>query len=314
MRSAGVREIGGAVELLELRDPRPPQVDEALIAVEAAGVGNWDNIVRTGSWDVGSRPPMALGVEAAGTIVAVGPGVAQFRVGDDVVTHPLPLLAQETWAEQLLASVDAVARKPTGASWALAGSFPVPALTAEQVLAEALEVGEDDTLLVHGAGGLTGGLLVELATLRGVEVIATAGPSSFDRVHRLGARHVFDRHDVSWPKRARDTTGGHGVTAAANAAPGGAGTAVRAVADGGRLATITSDPPVEERGVSIANVYVRPDAAQLAALATLLGNGHLSPWAVTTFALEEVGAGLANVVAGAVRGAAAVEPHTRGAG
>jgi NADPH:quinone reductase-like Zn-dependent oxidoreductase len=140
-------------------------------------------------------------------------------------------------------------------------------------------------------------------------VIATAGPSSFERVRGLGARNVFDRHDVSWPERVRQATSGRGVSAAANAAPDGAGIAVRAVADGGRLATITSDPIPEQRGVSIANFYVRPDATQLAALATLLDDGRLSPWEVTTYALEEAGTGLANVLAGAVRGAAVVEPR-----
>jgi NADPH:quinone reductase-like Zn-dependent oxidoreductase len=311
MRSAGIREIGGLVEPLELPDPRSPEVNEVLIAVEAAGIANWDDIARTGGWDVGSTPPMALGVEAAGTIVAVGPGVTRFRVGEEVLTHPLPLLDQGAWAEQLLAHEDVVAPKPAGLAWELAGSFPVPALTAEQVLTEALEVGEGDTLLVHGAGGLTGGLLVELATLRDVEVIATAGPSSFERVRRLGAKVVFDGHDRSWPDRVRQATGERGVTAAVNAVPGGAATTVQLVADGGRLATITTDPPAEERAIAISNVYVRPDAAQLAALAVLLDDGRLSPWPVTTVALEDAGPSLAKVLAEGTRGAAVVDPHRR---
>src|SRR2546421_2678818 len=126
MRSAGIRTIGGTVETLELPEPRSAEHNEVLIAVEAAGVGNWDDIVRSGGWDVGSRPPMALGVEAAGTIADVGPGVTQFRIGDEVVTHPLPLLDQGTWAEHLLASIEVVAAKPAGLGWELAGSLPVP--------------------------------------------------------------------------------------------------------------------------------------------------------------------------------------------
>ena len=72
MLVAGVRTFGGDVETLEVDDPRPLAADEVLIDVRGAGVGNWDNIIRCGGWDVGARPPLALGVEAAGVIKAVG--------------------------------------------------------------------------------------------------------------------------------------------------------------------------------------------------------------------------------------------------
>jgi hypothetical protein len=57
MRVAGVQTFGAQVEHFELPDPRPPAPGTALLAVKAAGVGNWDDIVRTGGWDVGTRPP-----------------------------------------------------------------------------------------------------------------------------------------------------------------------------------------------------------------------------------------------------------------
>src|SRR5204862_154833 len=80
-----------------------------------------------------------------------------------------------------------------------AAAFPVPALTAGQVLSDTLGVRAGEHLLVHGAGGVTGGLLVALAVLHGAQVIATAGPSSRQRVTALGARHVIDYHDHDWP-------------------------------------------------------------------------------------------------------------------
>lgn len=306
LRAAGVRRIGGPVEALDLPDPRALAGDEVLIAVEAAGIGNWDEIVRTGGWDVGRTPPLALGVEAAGTIVAIGPGVTRFGVGEEVLTHPLPLREQGTWAEKLIASIDVIAPKPAEVSWAAAGAFPVPALTADQVLSEALNVREGDSLLVHGAGGVTGSLLVELASVRGVDVVATAGPLSLDRLRGLGAREVFDYQDISWPEQVRRMTGGAGVRAAANAAPGGAKAALQTVADGGRLATITSDPPPEERGISVANVYVHPDGTQLAVLASLLGHGRLTISVAASYRIEDAGTGLAAVVAGTTRGAVVV--------
>ena len=112
--------------------------------------------------------------------------------------------------------------------------FPVPALTATQVLDEALEVNAGDRLLVNGAGGVTGPLLVSLASLRGAEVVATAGPESRQPITTLGARYVVDYHEADWPAQVLVLTGGSGVTAAVNAAACGATDAVRAVADGGR--------------------------------------------------------------------------------
>ena len=73
MQVAGIRQAGDRVELIDVAGPRPLAGDEVLLEVMAAGVGNWDEFARTGGWDVGARPPMALGVEAAGTVVAAGP-------------------------------------------------------------------------------------------------------------------------------------------------------------------------------------------------------------------------------------------------
>ena len=178
MQVAGIRRIGDRVEIIEVDEPRPLADDEVLLEVMAAGVGNWDEFVRTGGWDVGARPPMALGVEAAGTVMAAGRAVSDWAPGDAVMTHPVPLRDQGTWAPRLIAPAGLLARKPDGASWEAAAAFPVPALTAEQVLSDTLNVHAGEQVLVHGASGVTGGLLVALAALRGVQVIATAGPSS----------------------------------------------------------------------------------------------------------------------------------------
>ena len=70
MQVAGIRRVGARVEIIEASEPRPLTADEVLLEVRAAGVGNWDEFVRTGGWDVGAKPPMALGVEAAGTVLA----------------------------------------------------------------------------------------------------------------------------------------------------------------------------------------------------------------------------------------------------
>ena len=308
MQVAGIGRTGGDVGMIEVPEPRPLEDDEVLIRVKAAGVANWDEIVRTGGWDVGRGPPMALGVEAAGTVAAVGGAVTEWAAGDEVMTHPLPLRDQCTWAPMLIAPAALLAPKPEDVSWEAAAVFPVPALIAEQVLSESLDVRSGDRLLVHGGGGVTGGLVVRLAALSGAEVFATAGPASRERVMSLGARQVIDYHDEDWPDRLLALTGRPGVSAAVNAVPGGAVDAVRSVAVGGSLATITSDPPPAERGIKVSSVYVRPDGGRLSRLARLLADGQLEVSVAITYGLAEAAAALASVVGGHARGTVALAP------
>jgi len=310
MRAAGVEAFGRDVGMLELTAPASPAPDEVVISVYAAGVGNWDEIVRVGGWDVGRRPPLALGVEAAGVVAAVGEDVTDLALGDEVLTHPLPLRHQGCWAEWLAAPAALVARKPAAVSWEMAAAFPVPALTADQALTEVAPVPAGEWVLVHGAGGVTGGLVVQLAVARGATVIATASPASAARVRGYGATVVVDYHDQGWPARVRDgTPGGRGVRAAVNTARGGAATALQAVADDGRLATITGDPPPAERGVTVADVYIRADGSRLAALAGALADGLLSLRVAETLPLEDAATGLEDVVAGRAGGAIVLVPR-----
>src|SRR4029453_5417483 len=130
MLAAGVQELAAAVEMIDLPDPRPLAGDEVLIEVRASGVANWDEFVRTGQWDVGRTPPMALGVAAAGVIAAVGEAIGNWKEGDEVLTHPLPLRDQGTWAPSLIAPAALLARKPEAVSWDVAAALPAPALTA----------------------------------------------------------------------------------------------------------------------------------------------------------------------------------------
>jgi NADPH:quinone reductase-like Zn-dependent oxidoreductase len=149
VRGAGILAYGGAVQLLELPEPEISDPQQLLITVHAAGVGVWEDIARTGDWDVGGVPPMALGVEAAGVVRAVGAAVSRFRVGDEVLTHCVPLQYQGAWAEVLLVTEGQVARKPAGMSLAVAGLFPVPALTADQVLSGAVALQREERAVTY---------------------------------------------------------------------------------------------------------------------------------------------------------------------
>src|SRR6266498_557154 len=182
MRVAGITARGESVEILEVDELAPPAADEVLLDVAAARIGNWDELVRIGSWQLGGPAPMALGTEAAGTVVAAGSRVAEVRDGDEVMTHPLPLRRHGTWAGKVLAPAATVAPRPRAASWEASGAFPIPALTAAQALDEALGIESGGWVVVNGAGGVTGGLLVQLAAARGA-------PRDRDREREEGRAH-----------------------------------------------------------------------------------------------------------------------------
>jgi NADPH:quinone reductase-like Zn-dependent oxidoreductase len=315
MRGAGVRELGGRVRVLELPGSRPLRADEVLLDVRACGVGNWDEFIRTGGWVTGARPPMALGVEAAGLVTAIGAGVTGMAVGDRVTTHSLPLREQGAWAEQLIAAAADAAIVPPAVPWAAAAALPVPALTADQALAAAgVAAGAGQTVLVHGAGGVTGGLLVQLAVQLGATVLATAGAASARRVTAFGAAHVLDYRAAGWPAQVRALAGGGaaGVDAAVNAVRAGATDALAAVRDGGALATITGGAPAAERGITVRDVEVAPDGQRLGALAGLLAAGTLAVRVGGRYPLEQAAAALGLARRGAHGTAVVLDPRLTG--
>jgi NADPH:quinone reductase-like Zn-dependent oxidoreductase len=160
VQAAGIRRFGGGIEVLELPAPRALGGDEVLISVRAAGVGNWDEYVRTGGWDTGARPPMALGVEAAGIVTAIGPGVRDFSIGTAVTTHSLPFPEQGGWAQALIARAAHMAVVPPGVPIEGPRLGRLVGLLAAGVLT--LEVGtryrlEDAAIALLAAMGGTGG-------------------------------------------------------------------------------------------------------------------------------------------------------------
>src|SRR2546422_7523255 len=151
MRAAGIDAFGDAVRMLDLSAPSSLAPDEVVISVRAAGVGNWDEIVRVGEWDVGHRPPLALGVEAAGIVDAVGEDVTGLAPGDEVLTHPLPLRYQGAWAQWLRAPGAPLARKAAVISGETAAALPVPPLTADHALPQAAPGAARELVLVAAA-------------------------------------------------------------------------------------------------------------------------------------------------------------------
>lgn len=176
-------EFGGPDVLreadVEVPQPGPGQVR---VRVKAAGLNALDGKKRSGMLDAvfPTTFPAIPGSELAGVVDALGEGVSDVQVGDEV----LGWADTGSYAEYALAT--AVALKPADLSWQDAAALPVASETAERVLDE-LEVTAGETVLMHGASGAVGTVAVQLATARGARVIATAGPSNQDYLTSLGA-------------------------------------------------------------------------------------------------------------------------------
>ncbi len=298
MRGAGIRSFSSVVEGLEFADPKRLRPDEVLIRVVNAGVGRWDDVARRGEWDIGLSPPMALGVEAAGVVEAVGDRVGGFVVGERVMTHSLGIRGQGAWAEKFVVAAVHVAGIPTDVRFDVAAVLPVPGLTADQTLRDTLRLHESGggSLLVHGGGGVTGAVIVQLAAHLGADVITTAGENSADRLAAVA--RVVDHRSPDWPEQVRWLTGGHGVDMAVNAVPLEAVITMRAVRDGGVIATITADPPPSERAIKVHSVLVVPDGPRLAGLGELVSAGPIEILIGEMFSLSRAREALARAVAG----------------
>jgi NADPH:quinone reductase-like Zn-dependent oxidoreductase len=179
----------GDVDVLaveEIETPVPGE-GEVLLRVRAAGVNPIDWKVLHGSV-AGGQPLSAargLGVDVAGVIEQIGPGVEGFAPGDDVLGHS----STAAYAEYALSQPPMLQAKPPGLAWEVAGSLGVVVGTAYATL-EALKLGTGETLLILGASGGVGSIATQLAVARGVRVVGTAGPSKLEFVRALGAAPV----------------------------------------------------------------------------------------------------------------------------
>ncbi|MFF4733743.1 zinc-binding dehydrogenase [Streptomyces mirabilis] len=244
----------------------------------------------------GAAPPAALGVEGSGKVLAVGAGVTGFAVGDRVLAHEAPLPGGSGfWAERVLINADHAAACPPGLDAVHAAALPVNGLTALQAL-EKLDLSREQRLLITNGGGATGALAIQLAAAQGIEVTATASAAAAERLLGLGAMEVVDYHDPNWSAKVRG-----GFDAALIIAAGTADAALPLVQDGGRLCSLTSDAPQEERGITSWDLYIEPNAAQLAQLAEQAAAGTLK-LAPEPLPLSEGPAAFTRVVTGRAGG------------
>ena len=161
MRAVQVGAFGGIEQLLLSSIPVPtPRRGEVLVRVRAAGVGPWDALIREGRSGLALTLPITPGADLSGVVVDVGDGVEDLAPGDAVfgVTNDRFVGA---YADFALADASRLARKPAGLGFIEAGGMPVVAVTARSMLIDYGGLQSGQRVLVHGAAGAVGNLVVQ---------------------------------------------------------------------------------------------------------------------------------------------------------
>jgi NADPH2:quinone reductase len=208
MRAIVVTELGGP-EVLQLREhPVPvPGPGEILVDVGAAGVNFMDTGARRFG-PAGREVPFVPGVEGAGTVRLLGPGVTEFAVGDRVAW----VYAYGTYAEQITVPAAMAVPVPDAISDEAAASVMLQGLTAHHFVTEAYPVQADDVALVHAAAGGLGRLVTQLIRLRGGTVIGLVSRADKAQAARsAGAGQVLVSAGDQFLGEVLGLTGGDGV-------------------------------------------------------------------------------------------------------
>src|SRR4051794_23361997 len=204
MKAWRVHDFGPPEAMIFETVPRPePGPGEVLVEVHAAGVGPWDGWIRAGRSALPQPLPLTLGSDLSGEVAALGSGISDMAVGDQVfgVTNTQFLGA---YAEYAVASAAMLAKKPSSLSYVEAASVPVIAVTAWQGLFDQAHVEAGQTVVIHGAAGNVGAYAVQLARRARLRSIATAGTKDVDYVRALGADKVVDYHTQRFEDEVKD--------------------------------------------------------------------------------------------------------------
>src|SRR5215472_16812148 len=190
MRAVRIHRFGppDVVEVDDIPLPSPGR-GELLVHVMAAGVAPWDAIIREGRSKVSPQPPLTLGSDLAGVVERVGHGATGFRAGDSVygVTNPQFVGAQ---AEFAVCKSNMIVLKPGVLDDLEAGSAPVIAVTAWQMMFENVQSRRGDTVLIVGAAGNVGAYAVQMAVSSAITVVAVARQKDEDFLRKLDANVI----------------------------------------------------------------------------------------------------------------------------
>ena len=208
MRAVIARQPGG-VEVLEMVDLPTPEAGrgEVRIKVHASAVNRADVLQREGKYPMPPGAGPVLGLEAAGTIDAIGPGVTGWMVGD----RAMALLTHGGYAEYVVVASGQAMHVPDSLNWILAAAVPEVFLTAWQALGRQTPAHADDWVLIHAAASGVGTAALQIARELGAKTIGTTRSS--DKAAQIAdmADHMIVPSGADFADRVLTLTDGHGA-------------------------------------------------------------------------------------------------------
>ena len=307
--------------LSEIATPQP-QAGEVLIKIKAASVNFPDILMCQGKYQFKPDPPFIPGLDCAGEIVALGAGVTDWAVGDEIVGGT----RLGGFADFALLSASAIQLKPPNLSWEEAAAYQAAYLTAYVALVRRANLQAGETLLVHGSAGGVGLAAVQLGLHLGARVIATsASPTKLQALRDLGVAHTLLVQD-GFRDAVKALSGGRGADVVFDPVGGDVfDESVRCMAfDGrllvigftsGRIPTVSVNMPLI-KGFSVMGVRAGEFGRQFPergrenakAVYDLVAHGILKPHVGAVFALTDVRAAFDMMIARQLVGKAVIVP------
>lgn len=262
--------------------PEPAaQGGQVVVTVEAVGVNPVDAGNRADPEWAGIEAPYVVGYELAGAIVAIGAGVEGLEPGQPVwAMLPVRGTRWGTYAEYVALDAALVGPRPAALDAVQAAALPLAGTTALQLL-DRLDAAPGDWLVVHGAAGGVGSLLVQLAVARGVRVAGSSSTQRHGLLRDLGAELAIDREDGDALGRAVAEMGVEPFAVADLVGQGLLARTLPYLREGGAAATIVElrgdfDEAID-RNIAVHGVLARPGRETLDRLAEAVAAGELRP-------------------------------------
>lgn len=204
MKAAFIERFGGPDVLRcgDLPDPVAGPGD-VLVNVAAASVNGADWRVRAGQYSQDVKFPLVLGRDFSGTVAALGDGVGDLKVGDDVF-GVLEAGREGAYCSKLAIKSAIIARKPTALAHIDAAALALIGLTAVISIEQTLKLQRDESILIQGGAGGVASFAIQLAKAIGARVISTTSGANVDYVRSLGADEVIDHTKQDFTQAVRD--------------------------------------------------------------------------------------------------------------
>lgn len=289
MKAAFFRKHGGP-EVMEYGDMPDPVAGagQVLVDVHAASVNGADWKVRAGSYAPLENLPYIPGRDFSGVVCALGAGVTDFKVGDEVF-GVCDVGQEQAYAEKIAIKASIIARKPAAITHVEAAALSLIGLTALVSVEDTLKLKSGETILIQGGAGGVASYAVQLAKHLGARVITTASKANHDYVKRLGADEVIDYNAVDFTKvvsncdAAFETVGGGDLVQRT----------FSVLKPGGRAAFIGSGqtaPAADRKDVVSLRPKVGRTRGHMERVADLAVRGAVNPPEIRLFSLQEAAA------------------------